>query len=127
MEITVDVYGGGRRVPNGSSNPTIINQFNDELGRHQPASGRGGLSGSRSRGAVGLHLRRSDLPLHHLQRLSGTATGRVYSKLLLTGYREHFVKILIDWSQSRAAADQCRCRQGSAGLRAGADASELTR
>src|SRR3954449_9656730 len=31
MEITVDVYDGGRRVPNGSSHPTIINQFNDEL------------------------------------------------------------------------------------------------
>ena len=31
MEVTVDVYGGGRRVPNGSSHPTIINQFNDEL------------------------------------------------------------------------------------------------
>src|SRR4051812_46927793 len=28
MEVTVDVYGGDRRVPNGSSHPTIINQFN---------------------------------------------------------------------------------------------------
>ena len=31
MEVTVDVYGGSRRAPNGSSHPTILNQFNDEL------------------------------------------------------------------------------------------------
>ena len=35
------------------------------------------------------------------------ANSRVYSKLLLTGFREHFIKIRIDWAQShqQTAAD----------------------
>ena len=28
------------------------------------------------------------------------ATGRVYGKLLLTGYRDNFVKIVAEWSQA---------------------------
>ena len=31
MDVTVDVYDNGRRVPNGSGHPTIINQFTEEL------------------------------------------------------------------------------------------------
>ena len=30
---------------------------------------------------------------------------RVYSKLLLTGFREHYVKIRIDWGQALQQAD----------------------
>src|SRR5688572_14694938 len=42
MEVSVDVYSGRQRVPNGSSHPTIINQFNDELAElAQKAGGTG--------------------------------------------------------------------------------------
>ncbi len=35
------------------------------------------------------------------------ANSRVYSKLMLTGFRDHFIKIRIDWAQShqQSAAD----------------------
>ena len=31
--------------------------------------------------------------------VSGGATGRIPGKLLLIGYRDHFVKIVINWTQ----------------------------
>jgi hypothetical protein len=43
MEVTVDVYGSRQRVPNGSSHPTIINQFNDELAQLAQQSGGAGF------------------------------------------------------------------------------------
>ena len=30
----------------------------------------------------------------------GTVTGRISGKLLLIGYREHFVKIVVHWTQT---------------------------
>jgi hypothetical protein len=104
MEVTVDVYGGRQRVPNGSSHPTIINQFNDELAiLAQQAGGSGfekpAVSSACTYGPFTFRCTVFSSPV--------ASAGRVFGKLLLIGYREHFVKVLITWTQknNQTAAD----------------------
>ncbi len=99
MEVIVDVYGGSRRVPNGSSHPTILNQFNDELSSLAQQAAASGLSGFEkpavpSACAYGPYTFRCTN-----FSASGGSAGRISGKLLLIGYREHFVKIVINWAQ----------------------------
>ena len=94
MEVTVDVYGGRQRVPNGSSHPVILNQFNDELlalGQQAPGLEKPAVSSVCTYGAYTFRC--------SVFSVSGGTAGRLYGKMLLMGYREHFVKILIQWTQ----------------------------
>ena len=100
MEVTVDVYGNGRRVPNGSSHPTIINQFNDELGTISQQAQAAGMKGFEkptvpSACTYGPYTFRCTS-----FSASGGNAGRISGKLLLIGYREHFVKIIVRWNQT---------------------------
>jgi hypothetical protein len=108
MEITVDVYDGGRRVPNGSSHPTIINQFNDELNNISQQASAAGLKGF-EKPAVPSACTYGQFTLRCIvfSAQGTTVTGRVYGKFLLIGYREHFVKIIVHWTQTggQTAAD----------------------
>jgi len=101
MEVTVDVYSGGRRVPNGSSHPTIINQFNDELAGLQQQAQAAGLTNF-EKPAVPSACTYGPYTLRCIvfSAAGNTLTGRIYGKFLLIGYREHFVKIIIRWTQS---------------------------
>jgi hypothetical protein len=101
MEITVDVYDGGRRVPNGSSHPTIINQFNDELNAIGQQAAQAGLKGF-EKPAVPSACTYGSYTLRCIMFSvqGGSMTGRVYGKFLLIGYREHFVKIIVRWTQT---------------------------
>jgi hypothetical protein len=108
MEITVDVYDTGRRVPNGSSHPVIVNQFNDELnivGQQASAVGMKGFEKPSVPSACtyGQYTLRCIV----FSVAGGSATGRVYGKFLMIGYREHFVKIIVRWTQvsGQTAAD----------------------
>ena len=101
MEVTVDVYGNGRRVPNGSSHPTIINQFNDELGTISQQAQAAGMKGFEkptvpSACTYGQYTLRCIV----FNAQGNSATGRIYGKFLLIGYREHFVKIIVRWNQT---------------------------
>ena len=101
MEVTVDVYSGGRRVPNGSSHPTIINQFNDELGTISQQAQAAGMKGFEkptvpSACTYGQYTLRCIV----FNAQGNSATGRIYGKFLLIGYREHFVKIIVRWNQT---------------------------
>ena len=107
MEVIVDIYGGSRRAPNGSSHPTILNQFNEELtSLAQQAAGSGlsafekpTVSSACTYGAYTFRCTNFSA--------SGGNAGRIYGKLLLIGYRDHFVKVIINWSQrgGQTAAD----------------------
>jgi hypothetical protein len=101
MEITVDVYDGGRRVPNGSSHPTIINQFNDELATISQQASAAGMRGF-EKPAVPSACTYGQFTLRCIvfSAQGGSNAGRVYGKFLLIGYREHFVKIIVRWSQT---------------------------
>jgi len=108
MEVTVDVYSGGRRVPNGSSHPTIINQFNDELAGLQQQAQAAGLTNF-EKPAVPSACTYGPYTLRCIvfSAAGNTLTGRILGKVLLIGYREHFVKIVIRWTQTsgQTAAD----------------------
>jgi len=102
MDVTVDVYGGRQRVPNGSSHPIILNQFNDELAalaQQAPGLEKPAVSSACPYGPVTFRC--------SVFSASGGAVGRIYGKMLLMGYREQFVKILIQWTQKsgQTAAD----------------------
>jgi hypothetical protein len=107
IELTVDVYGGPRRAPNGSSHPLVINQFNDELTILAQQAGASGLTGF-EKPAVPSACTYGPLTFRcsAFSVSSGTA-GRISGKLLLIGYREHFVKIVVNWTQKsgQSAAD----------------------
>jgi hypothetical protein len=99
MEVTVDVYGGSRRVPNGSSHPTILNQFNDELASLAQQASGSGLSGF-EKPAVPSACTYGAYTFRCTNfSASGGNAGRISGKLLLIGYRDHFVKIVINWMQ----------------------------
>jgi hypothetical protein len=101
MEVTVDVYNGGRRVPNGSSHPTIINQFNDELAGLQQQAQAAGLTNF-EKPAVPSACTYGPYTLRCIvfSAAGNTLTGRIFGKYLLIGYREHFVKIIVRWTQT---------------------------
>ena len=101
MEITVDVFDGGRRVPNGSSHPTIINQFNDEMNTIGQQASAAGLRGF-EKPAVPSACTYGQYTLRCIvfSAQGNSATGRIFGKFLLIGYREHFVKIIVRWNQT---------------------------
>jgi hypothetical protein len=101
MEITVDVYDGGRRVPNGSSHPTVINQFNDDLNAIGQQASAAGMKGF-EKPAVPSACTYGQFTLRCIvfSAQGGSVTGRIYGKFLLIGYREHFVKIIVRWTQT---------------------------
>ena len=101
MEITVDVYDGGRRVPNGSSHPTIINQFNDELNNISQQASAAGMKGFEKPAVPSAcTYGQYTLRCNTFSAQGGSVTGRIYGKFLLIGYREHFVKIIVHWNQA---------------------------
>ena len=100
MGITVDVYDNGRRIPNGSSHPTIINQFNDELATISQQASAAGLKGF-EKPAVPSACTYGQYTLRCIVfSAQGGSSGRIYGKFLLIGYREHFVKIIVHWNQA---------------------------
>jgi hypothetical protein len=107
MEVTVDVYGGARRAPSGSSNPVILNQFNEEIGMLAQQAAAAGLTNFEkpavsSACTYGAYTFRCST----FGALAGAA-GRVSGKILFIGYRDHFLKIVINWRQkgNQTAAD----------------------
>jgi hypothetical protein len=100
MVITVQVFDGGRRVPGGSASPVVISEFGSELdnvGQQIQGSGytnfqRPPVPSSCTYGAVTFRC----LTYSAVSQ----ANMRVYCKLLMTGYQNHFIKIRIEWGQS---------------------------
>jgi len=101
IDITIDVYDNGRRVPNGSSHPTIINQFTEELEGVRQQAQQVGMSGfERPSVPSACSYGPWNLRCITFSAAGGPTTGRIYGKLLLIGYREHFVKIIVHWTQA---------------------------
>ncbi|TAJ92985.1 MAG: hypothetical protein EPO10_14880 [Reyranella sp.] len=107
LTISVQVYDLGRRVPPGSDNPTVISQFNVEVASAEQQFKHAGYT-SFQKPSVPSSCAYGAVTFRCLTYSGLTqANSRVYSKLLLTGFRDHFVKIRVDWMQShqQTAAD----------------------
>ncbi len=100
MVIMVQVFDGGRRVPPGSASPVVIGEFGNELesvGQQIQGSGytnfqRPSVPSSCTYGSVTFRC--------ITYSAVSQSNMRVFSKLLLTGYQNHFIKIRIEWGQS---------------------------
>lgn len=107
LTISVQVYDLGRRVPAGSENPTVTSQFNAELSSAEQQFKYAGYTGFQ-KPSVPSSCAYGGVTFRCVTYSGVTqANSRVYSKLLLTGFRDHFIKIRIDWAQShqQTAAD----------------------
>lgn len=107
LMINVQVFDLGRRVPAGSDNPTVTSQFNAELSSAEQQFKYAGYTGFQ-KPSVPSSCAYGGVTFRCVTYSGVTqANSRIYSKLLLTGFRDHFVKIRIDWAQShqQTAAD----------------------
>ena len=107
LTISVQVYDLGRRVPAGSDNPAVTSQFNAEVGSAEQQFKYAGYTAFQ-KPSVPSSCTYGSVTFRCVTYSGVTqANSRVYSKLLLTGFRDHFVKIRIDWrqSQQQSAAD----------------------
>ena len=101
MVIAVHVYDGGRRIPPGSNNPTVVDEFMGELSSSELQIKHGGYT----------HFERPSVPstctygsvVFRCITYSAVnqSNARLYTKMMLTGFRDHFISIRIDWSQAR--------------------------
>jgi len=99
LVIAVQVYDGGRRVPQGSTSPIVTAEFSNELtSMEQLIKGNGYTNFERP--PVPSSCTYGATTFRCITYGATSPTGRLYSKLLLTGYQGHFVKIRVDWSQS---------------------------
>ncbi len=100
LPIAVYVFDGGRRVPNGSDNPAVVTQFGNEIALAEQGIKSSGFSGF-ERPAVPSTCTYGAVVFRCIV-FSGSSTqgGRLFSKMMLTGYRDYFVKIRIDWAQA---------------------------
>lgn len=99
VQLTVQIFDGGRRVPPGSANPAVTSEFSSEMAEAEQQALASGLTrfekpaapGSCSYGTV--TFRCTVYSAH-------SGNGRVYGKFLLTGYRDSFLKINAEWTQA---------------------------
>jgi hypothetical protein len=98
--INVQVFDGGRRVPPGSDNPTVTGQFTDEVNSAEQQFKFAGYT-QFQKPSVPSACTYGSVTFRCIT-YSGVAGAnqRLFSKLLLTGFRDHFLKIRIDWSQA---------------------------
>ncbi|ODT18453.1 MAG: hypothetical protein ABS35_23640 [Kaistia sp. SCN 65-12] len=100
LVISVQVFDLGRRIPAGSENPTVIGQFNNEVTSAEQQFKFAGYT-QFQKPSVPSTCTYGAISFRCLT-YSGVTQGnqRVFSKLLLTGFRDNFVKIRVDWSQA---------------------------
>jgi hypothetical protein len=100
MVITVQVFDGGRRVPSGSDSPIVIGEFANELTSLEEQTKSSGYTNFQ-KPAVPSSCIYGSMTFRCITFSAVTqANMRVYQKVLLTGYQQHFIKIRIDWGQS---------------------------
>jgi hypothetical protein len=107
MVIVVHVYDGGRRVPAGSDNPTVVAEFARELASNEQQSQFAGYT-QFERPSVPSTCAYGTVKFRCISYSAATqANVRLYTKVLLAGYRDHFVKIRIEWwpTRQQTAAD----------------------
>lgn len=101
LVIAVHVYDGGRRVPSGNANPMVVDEFMGEIASAELQVRHGGYANF-ERPSVPSTCTYGSLSFRCITYSAvNQANARLFTKMLLTGYRDHFVSIRIDWSQAR--------------------------
>lgn len=101
MVIAVHVYDGGRRVPPGSGNPVVVDEFMGELATSEQQVRAGGYTRF-ERPSVPSTCTYGSVSFRCITYSAvNQANSRLYTKMMMTGFRDNFVSIRIDWSQAR--------------------------
>ena len=101
MVIAVHVYDGGRRVPPGSGNPLVVDEFMGEISSSEQQVRFGGYT-QFERPSVPSTCIYGNVSFRCITYSAvNQANARLYTKMMLTGFRDYFVSIRIDWSQAR--------------------------
>jgi len=98
MHIAVFVFDGGRRVPQGSENAVVINQFSGEVEATEKVAKVDGYTNF-EKPSVPSSCTYGSVTFRCVTYSALAGRDRLYSKLLMTGFRDHFLKVRIDWSQ----------------------------
>lgn len=107
MKIYVYIEGG-RRVPPGSDAPIVMNRFAAELSEAETKLKSAGYTRF-ERPTVPSSCIYGSVAFRCIVYSVRSTGGRLFSKLLLTGYHDYFLKIRIDWvagTATQADADQ---------------------
>ena len=107
MIIGVHLYDGGRRVPSGSGNPVVVDEFMGALSAAEAQVHHGGYTGF-ERPPVPSTCTFGNATFRCITYSAvNQGNARLFTKLMMTGYRDHFLQVQIDWSQARgqSAAD----------------------
>ncbi|MBS0221723.1 MAG: hypothetical protein JSR91_13370 [Proteobacteria bacterium] len=111
MRIYVRIADLGRHVPPGSDTPALMNQFTTEL-NDIAAEFKSKGYGQIERPAVPSSCAYGSVTFRCIVYSVSSTGGRLFSKLLMTGYHDYFLKIRIDWaSSSDTQADADRALQ----------------
>ena len=100
MYINVFLFDSGRRVPPGSDNATVTTQFSAEIETIEKTAKADGFTGF-EKPSVPSSCTYGSITFRCVTYSAQSGRGRVFSKLMMTGFRDHFLKIRIDWSQGQ--------------------------
>jgi hypothetical protein len=98
LQISIGLFDGGRRVPAGSENPIVTTQFANELTDAERTVKADGMTNF-EKPAVPSSCTYGGLTYRCITYSALAGRDRLFSKLLLTGFRDYFLKIRADWSQ----------------------------
>jgi len=109
MQIYVYVFNDDRRIPPGSETPALMAEFASDLDQTAAQLKTAGY-GQIERPAVPSTCTYGTITFRCIAYSVSSTGGRLYSKMLMTGYHDYFLKIRIDWAQatgqSQADADK---------------------
>jgi hypothetical protein len=98
VQITVELFDGGRRVTAGSESPMVTAQFASDLELAEKAAKADGYTNF-ERPAVPSSCAFGSIVFRCIVSSALAQRDRVYSKMMLTGYNGYFVRIRATWSQ----------------------------
>jgi hypothetical protein len=106
MFINIFLFDNGRRVPSGPDNAAVTTQFSSEIEATEKNAKTDGFT-SFEKPSVPSSCTYGSITFRCVTYSAQSGRGRVFSKLMMTGFRDHFLKIRIDWSQAQnqTAAD----------------------
>jgi hypothetical protein len=105
LVVTAYVYDLGQRVPNGYQSPVVAAAFDESLQSIHLVAQRAGkyrdlrVVQAPTSCAYGAIVFRCAT----LAAISSDGTQPLYTRLLLTGYRNYFLKLRVDWRQNSPA------------------------
>jgi len=102
IQITVQVFDSGRRVPAGSNSPVVTAEFTAEMAEAEQMARGAGMSGFEKPAVPGT-CSYGAIAFRCTVYSASAGNGRVYGKFWLTGYRDSYLKIIAEWSQADSA------------------------